>query len=59
MNRLRLKFPSEFAIAPISYLLSEDMDAFQTERESDPDALWILKPVAASCGRGIKIVTHN
>ena len=27
MNRLRLKFPSEFAIGPISYLLSEDMDA--------------------------------
>ena len=26
------------------------------ERERDTKALWILKPVAASCGRGIKIV---
>ena len=28
MNRLRIKFPKEFTIAPISYLLSEDYEAF-------------------------------
>lgn len=26
------------------------------ERERDTKAIWILKPVAASCGRGIKII---
>lgn len=40
----------------MSYLLSEDYDLFQSEREREPGALWILKPVAASCGRGIKII---
>ena len=59
MNRLRIKFPTDFLIAPMSYLLSEDYDLFQQERERDPGALWILKPVAASCGRGIKIIQHN
>lgn len=29
MNRLRIKFPSDFLIAPMSYLLSEDYDLFQ------------------------------
>mmetsp|Transcript_18545 Transcript_18545/g.23082 ORF Transcript_18545/g.23082 Transcript_18545/m.23082 type:complete len:189 (+) Transcript_18545:1026-1592(+) len=56
MNRLRIKFPQDFLIAPMSYLLSEDFELFQYERERDPTALWILKPVASSCGRGIKIV---
>ena len=39
----------------MSYLLSEDWDAFQAEREREPTALFILKPVASSCGRGIKV----
>ena len=59
MNRLRTKHPGDFAIAPMSYLLSDDFEAFQKEREREPDCLWILKPVAASCGRGIKIIDKN
>ena len=43
----------------MSYLLSEDFEAFQNERERDPTCLWILKPVAASCGRGIKIISDK
>lgn len=43
----------------MSYLLSEDYEAFESERIAQPDALWILKPVAASCGRGIKIVNSE
>lgn len=39
----------------MSYLLSEDWDAFCAEREREPSALFILKPVASSCGRGIKV----
>ena len=59
MNRLRTKHPGDFAIAPMSYLLSDDYEAFQKEREREPDCLWILKPVAASCGRGIKIIDNS
>ena len=55
MSRMRSRFPKDFVIAPISYLIHEEYEAFNAERERDPSALWILKPVAASCGRGIKI----
>ena len=54
-----MKHPQDFLIAPISYLLSEDYELFQSERERNPTALWILKPVAASCGRGIKIIQSH
>jgi hypothetical protein len=36
MNRMRLQFPKEFTITPISYLLSEDWDTFCAEREREP-----------------------
>jgi tubulin polyglutamylase TTLL4 len=45
---------------PMSYILTGlDYEAFQRERERDKEALYILKPVAASCGRGIKIISHS
>jgi len=56
---MRIKYPKEFSIAPMSYLLSEDYEAFLAERERDNTSLFILKPVAASCGRGIKILATN
>ena len=58
MNRLRIKFPTEFGITPMSYVLPEDFEQFEAERadRENQNMLYILKPVAASCGRGIKIV---
>lgn len=53
---MRSKFPKDFIISPMSYQVQEEHEAFNAERERDKNALWILKPVAASCGRGIKIV---
>jgi hypothetical protein len=32
MNRLRIKFPQEFSITPMSYILSEEYDQFNAER---------------------------
>jgi tubulin polyglutamylase TTLL4 len=40
----------------MSYLLTDDWEAFCAEREREPNSLFILKPVASSCGRGIKVV---
>ena len=37
----------------------EEYETFLAERQQDPTALWILKPVAASCGRGIKIINST
>lgn len=59
MNRLRIKFPTEFGITPMSYVLPEETEYFEAER-AEPDnknMLYILKPVAASCGRGIKLIS--
>ena len=58
MNRLRIKFPADFAIAPMSFVLPEEYEQFQADRElpENNKSLYILKPVSASCGRGIKIV---
>lgn len=58
-SRMRSKFPKDFVITPISYLIQEEYEAFLAERERDSNALWILKPVAASCGRGIKIINST
>lgn len=57
--RLMIKHPTDYVISPMSYILSEDFEAFESERKQQPDALWILKPVASSCGRGIKIVNSQ
>ena len=59
MNRLAIKHPRDYTLAPKSFLLGEDWELFEQEREADPEALWIIKPVAAACGRGIKIVQQE
>jgi hypothetical protein len=59
MSRMRSKYPKDFAISPISYLIHEEYDAFLAERERDKNSLWILKPVNSSCGRGIKIINST
>ena len=51
------RFPREFNITPLTYIFPEDSDKFENDREAeDPGVLYILKPVAASCGRGIKVI---
>ena len=61
INRLRVKFPKEFTISPLSYVLPEQEEEFEKERASEGNKrqLYILKPVAASCGRGIKLVNSK
>ena len=45
---------------PMSYALTGlDYEAFQKERERDKEVIYILKPVAASCGRGIKLIAYG
>jgi tubulin polyglutamylase TTLL4 len=56
--RLKSKFGDDYNIAPLSFVLPEENGKFQMERDQgDPKkGLWILKPSASSCGRGIKII---
>lgn len=39
----------------MTYLFPEDYNRFENDRDKE-DALYILKPVASSCGRGIKVI---
>eukprot|EP00359_Climacostomum_virens_P005225 CAMPEP_0204901206 /NCGR_PEP_ID=MMETSP1397-20131031/2946_1 /ASSEMBLY_ACC=CAM_ASM_000891 /TAXON_ID=49980 /ORGANISM="Climacostomum Climacostomum virens, Strain Stock W-24" /LENGTH=679 /DNA_ID=CAMNT_0052069523 /DNA_START=147 /DNA_END=2183 /DNA_ORIENTATION=- len=58
--RMKRAFGSDYEICPNTYILSEDYNRFQAERESaEPTALWILKPAASSCGRGIKVISKK
>jgi glutathionylspermidine synthase len=47
----------DYNICPPSYILTEDYKRFIVEREAEANkSLYIIKPVASSCGRGIKII---
>jgi len=50
-------FPVDFLITPHTWILPDEYDQFNASRELDSDdTLYILKPSASSCGRGIKII---
>jgi glutathionylspermidine synthase len=54
---MKRRFGQEYAICPPTYVLPEDYKKFLNDREQDSaKALYILKPAASSCGRGIKII---
>ena len=59
--RMRQKHGEEFNIAPMSYVLPDEYAKFQLDRENDQskNGMWILKPHASSCGRGIKIISKK
>ena len=60
VSRLRRIHNADFDICPQTYVLPEDYKRFQADREGDSGkGLWILKPSALSCGRGIKIVSKK
>ena len=56
-SRMKVKFGREYDITPTTYLFPEDYERFKADKELEPtDVLYILKPVASSCGRGIKVI---
>ena len=59
VSRLRRRFGRDYEICPNTYILPEDFKRFEAEREDDAKAYWIRKPVASSCGRGIKVVSSS
>lgn len=59
VSRLRRRFGRDYEICPPTYIFPEDYKRFEAEREDDPKAYWIRKPVASSCGRGIKVVSAS
>jgi hypothetical protein len=54
---MKKAFPKDFDICPQTYLLPEDYKKLSFDREADKkNALFIMKPNAASCGKGISIL---
>jgi tubulin polyglutamylase TTLL4 len=57
MFRVKSKYGKEFDVTPMTYIFPEDYNRFERDREEeDNNVLYILKPVASSCGRGIKVI---
>ncbi len=55
--RMKKQFPKDFDICPQTYLLPEDYKKLVFDRESDKKVpLYILKPNALSCGKGITVL---
>ena len=58
--RLKRKFGKDYEICPKTYIFPEDTKRFKIDRENEKNnVLYILKPAALSCGRGIRIITKN
>jgi tubulin polyglutamylase TTLL4 len=59
---MKNKFPNDFKYMPETYIMPRDYDIFVNEKLknfdlNDKTHLWLLKPVASSRGRGIRLLT--
>ena len=59
--RFRRTNGTDYEICPPTYIFPEDYKRFIADREATDQnkALWILKPSASSCGKGIKLLTKK
>ena len=59
VSKQRRVFGEEYSFCPNTYLLPDDYDRFLRDREEHPKQLWIYKPVASACGRGIRVLSNK
>eukprot|EP01138_Halocafeteria_seosinensis_P003705 gb/GECG01003788.1/.p1 GENE.gb/GECG01003788.1/~~gb/GECG01003788.1/.p1 ORF type:complete len:1015 (+),score=117.37 gb/GECG01003788.1/:1-3045(+) len=59
MGKMYRNFGEDYNVIPRTYLLPGDRGALKRELSQNPRCMWILKPVASSCGRGIRLVSGN
>ena len=55
------EFGEDYNIVPKTWILPHDLRAFNEERKEHEGKhrLWILKPAASSCGRGIRLLGRH
>lgn len=57
IQRMKKTFVQDYDICPTTYLLPEDYKKLVTDREIDNGkTLFIIKPNASSCGKGISVM---
>jgi len=57
---MKWKFGKEYDICPQTYIFPEDYKKFHYDRDEEKkNVLYIIKPSASSCGRGIKVISKN
>ena len=56
--RMKLKFPKHFSVAPHTWVLPGQYEEFEEARKLKhmQEKMFIVKPAASSCGRGIRVV---
>lgn len=56
--RMKLKYPTDFNLSPHSWVLPDDFNELQPllNTHNMQKKMFILKPTASSCGRGIRVV---
>jgi hypothetical protein len=50
-------FPEDFSYIPFTYILPDEHSEMVKAVDDSPSTLWIVKPVASSRGRGIRLLT--
>lgn len=59
-SKMKNKFPQDYNYMPPTFILTTDHLLFQAYQQNSPeDALWIAKPVASACGKGIFLVNKT
>ena len=57
VQKQRRKHGKDYELCPLTYVFPEDYKRFCNDREmNNYKDMYILKPTAASCGRGIKVI---
>jgi tubulin polyglutamylase TTLL4 len=61
ISKMIREFGEEYRIVPKTWILPEDYKRLNKEKEDCPEKnkLWILKPAASACGRGIKVINKS
>jgi hypothetical protein len=60
LSKAKRRFPEAYDFIPRTFLLSSEWERFVAiVEEGETSKLWILKPVASACGRGIKVINKT
>ncbi len=57
-NSLKSIYPEEYNFIPETYIIPEDKNYFLENYKKNPEKNWIIKPVASSRGRGIRLLSN-